>query len=444
MGEKLNSIAYQKLLSACVSTVLGLNYLLLSSSVSAHWLTSERHGTSEGKMKVSSQVGKVAQQPATQQPSNTTRGMKSFLDWCQKRDSLTPAAKYTVEVILERIRIQDCQQAHQKLLTQTSLNLSNKHRRTPPIEDLNPLSSLTHLQELDLSHNHSIIDLTPLSSLVNLQTLYLEYGSKTNHILLRQRRITTLDLTPLASLKKLQNLHLTGNIITNLAPLASLKNLQVLALHRIGIPESAPDTATQYSRKLDLTPLSNLTNLQEIHISGNPNIENFTPLSSLINLRLLDLSGSKVKDITFLSSLTNLENLSLIANEIKDIRPLSNLSKLQYIYIYHNQIEDIKPLSNLTKLQELFLGNNQIKDVTPLSSLTNLQKLELWENQITDVAPLSSLKNLRVLKLSSNKIEDITALSSLTNLQLLRLYNNRYLEQKCPLPRESICVWTFK
>ena len=443
MSEKLNSIAYQKLLSACVFTILELSYLLLSSSVSAHWLTSERHGRIEGKMKISSQVRKVAQQPATQQPSNPTRGMKSFLDWCQKRDSLTLEAKHTVEVILERIRIQDCQQAHQKLLTQRSLNLSN-HLQRSQIEDISALSSLTHLEELDLKAN-AIKDLTPLSPLVNLQTLYLEYGTSHNKRNILKHGETPLDLTPLASLKKLQKLHLTGNVITNLTPLASLKNLRTLILHNIAFPESAPDTTTQYSRKLDLTPLSNLTNLEEIHISANPNIENFTPLSSLINLRLLNLSESNVKDITFLSSLTNLEELYLIQNEIKDIAPLSGLKKLQKLYLFHNrEIEDIKPLSALTKLQKLFLGNNQIKDVTPLSSLTNLQELELWENQITDVTPLSSLNNLLVLNLNSNIIQDITPLSSLTNLQVLRLDNNRYLDKKCPLPRKSICVWTFK
>lgn len=429
-------MAHLKPIYACVSTVLGLSCLLLSSSVSAQsWLISGR-----SEVKIKSQVGKVAQQPANQQRSNTTRSMKLFLDWCQNRDSLNPEAKYTVEVVLERIRVPDCQEANQKLLSQTSLNLSSQ---IPQIEDINPLSSLTHLEELDLKSN-SIRDLTPLSSLVNLQKLYLEYG--TSH---RSRNIikngeTPLDLTPLASLTKLQNLHLTGNVITNLTPLASLSNLRVLILHNIGFSDSGSDPATQYSGKIDLTPLSNLTNLQELQISGNPNIENFTPLSSLINLRLLNLSGSQVKDVSFLSSLTNLEELLLIANEINDMRPLSNLSNLQNLYIYHNQIEDIKPLSALNKLQKLFLGNNQIKDVTPLSSLTNLQELELWENQISDVTPLSSLNNLLVLNLSSNIIKDITPLSSLTNLQLLKLYNNRYLEQNCPLPRASICVWTFK
>lgn len=434
-------MAYPKLLSACVSTVLGLSWFF-SSPVSAQaWQTSAIQGKSEKEIESSSQVGEVAQQPKTKQLSNTTREMKSFLDWCQNRDSLTPEAKYTVEVILERIRLQDCQQAHQKLLTQKSLELSNQSSGKK-IEDLNPLSSLTHLEELNLTFNN-IRDLTPLSSLVNLRTLYLEYGTSHNQRNIIKHGETPLDLTPLASLTNLENLHLTANVITNLTPLASLRNLRVLILGNIGFSEYDSDIAAQHSSNIDLIPLSNLTNLQELQIYGTPNIENFTPLSSLINLRLLNLSESQIKDIKFLSSLTNLEELYLISNQIKDVAPLSRLTKLQHLHIYNNQIEDITAVAALTKLQILFLSNNQINDVTPLSPLTNLQELELSDNQITDVTPLSSLQNLLVLKLSSNEIQDITPLSSLTNLQILKLYNNRRLEEKCPLPRQNTCVWTF-
>lgn len=386
-------MAYQKLISACISTVLGLSWLFSLSVSAQRWQTSARQETGEIEIEGSSQVGEVVQQSETQQPSNTTREMKSFLDWCQNRDSLTPEAKYTVEVILERIRLQDCQQAHRKLLNQMILDLSNQS-----IEDLNPLSSLTHLEELDLAYNE-IRELTPLSSLVNLRTLYLERGTSHTDRNIIKYGGTPLDLTPLASLTNLENLHFAGNVITNLTPLASLKNLRVLILVDIGFSGYSADIAAQYSRNIDLTSLSNLTDLQELQIVITPNIEDFTPLSSLINLRLLNLSESQVRDIVFLSSLINLEELYLIQNGIKDVAPLSNLTELQHLIIFSNQIKDI--------------------------------------------TPISSLQNLLVLDLKSNKIQDITFLSSLNNLQVLKLYGNRNLPRRCPLPRESICVWDF-
>lgn len=426
-------MAHQKLISACISTVLGLSWLF-SLPVSAQTgQTSARQETGDREIENFSQVGEVAQQPETQQPSNTTREMKTFLDWCQNRDSLTPEAKYTVEVILERIRVQDCQKAHQKLLNQTSLDLSNHF--TEKIEDLNPLSSLIYLEDLDLSYNN-IGELTPLSSLVNLRVLRLHRATKHSSRNVVRHGKTSLNLTPIASLNNLQILDLSYNIITDLTPLASLINLQALLIIGIGSPDSGSN--------IDLTPISQLTNLQELQIDRNPNIENLSSLSSLINLKLLGLNETGIKDISFLSSLVNLEELYLINNEIKDITPLSNLINLKKTYLFHNnEIEDITPLSDLLKLQVLFLGNNQIKDITPLSSLTNLQELWLWTNQITDVTPLSHLQDLLVLDLSGNKIQDISALSSLTNLQFLHLYNNRNLETRCPLPRKTICVWEF-
>ncbi len=175
-----------------------------------------------------------------------------------------------------------------------------------------------------------------MSSLVNLRTLYLEYGTIHNRRNIIKHGETPLNLTPLASLTNLENLHFAGNVITNLTPLASLKKLRVLILHDIGFSGYGSDIAAQYSRNIDLTPLSNLTDLQELHIDATPNLENLSSLSLLINLKLLALNENEIKDISFLSSLANLEELYLVGNKIENLSPLSNLINLQKIYIFHN------------------------------------------------------------------------------------------------------------
>jgi len=386
-------------MSASVSTVLGLSCLLF-------------------------QVGAVAQQPENQKSSNTTREWKTFRDWCENRDNLNPEAKYTVEVILERIRVQDCQQAHQKLLHQTSLDLSNQSSSSQRLEDISPLASLTHLEELNLDFNR-IRDINPLSSLVNLRVLYLKHGTiSTRRYLIRNHTYESLDLTPIANLLNLEHLDISKNIITNLEPLDSLTNLQHLIIDCIGfcsypsLAETHPDLAEQYNHSVDITPLSNLTNLKILHFNNNPHIQDLSPLASLKQLQVLGVSHNSIKDIRFLKDLVNLEALYLAANQFKDVSPLQNLKKMRILSMTNNR---------------------QISDITHLSSLTNLQELNLYMNQITDVTPLSSLQNLLVLNLQSNPIQDLSPLSSLTNLQALAI--NSGMGLSCPFHRETICVW---
>ncbi len=295
----------------------------------------------------------------------------SFADWCKHKDSLSPAARYTVEVLLKRAGTSDGNEAEKILSTFTELDLN--HDRTI---DINPLSGLINLIKLSLSGNQ-ITDITPLSGLTNLRELYL-----------RDNPIT--DITPLSGLTNLTKLNLGYNQITDITPLSRLTNLMELNLNDNQIT--------------DITPLSGLTNLTELDFNDNE-ITDITPLSALINLTKLNLSNNQITEITPLSALINLTNLSLARNQITDITPLSRLINLTGILLIHNQITDITPLSALTNLTYLHLWDNQITDITPLSGLTNLTRLIIQNNPITDLnLPIELTQNY--LTLSTQPIDD--------------------------------------
>jgi internalin A len=113
----------------------------------------------------------------------TTPSSRTFLEWCQGKKNLSPAAKNTVEKILADIETQNCQAANDKLARTFALNLSNQN-----ISDLTPLTSLNHLTQLNL-YGNQIQDLTPLANLKNL-----------NRLILGNNQIS--DLKPLSSLDK--------------------------------------------------------------------------------------------------------------------------------------------------------------------------------------------------------------------------------------------------
>src|SRR5919199_1745682 len=123
---------------------------------------------------------------------------RTFADWCREKDSLSPEAKHTVEVLLEEAETTECDEANQILSSFTELSLYNNNQ----ISDIKPLQSLTNLTELYLINNqisdNQISDIKPLESLTNLTVLSLS-----------DNQIS--DIKPLASLTNLIALYLGGN-----------------------------------------------------------------------------------------------------------------------------------------------------------------------------------------------------------------------------------------
>ena len=135
---------------------------------------------------------------------------RTFADWCREKDSLSPEAKHTVEVLLEEAMTTECDAADLTLSSSMVLILGGD------ISDIKPLESLTNLTGLYLS-SQKISDIEPLASLTNLEGLWLN-----------QNQIS--DIKPLASLTNLTSLNLSYNQLRDIKLLASLTNLDDLQL----------------------------------------------------------------------------------------------------------------------------------------------------------------------------------------------------------------------
>ena len=124
----------------------------------------------------------------------------------------------------------------------------------------------------------------------------------------------------------------------------------------------------------DLTPLAELTELEEIYLHHNENISDLSPLTKLTKLRELNLRDTNISDLT----------------------PLAGLTSLRVLWVSGCKISDISPLAGLITLEGADLGDNKISDISPLAKLTNLKWLEVHENNISDFSPLDELrKNIR-------------------------------------------------
>jgi Leucine-rich repeat (LRR) protein len=215
-------------------------------------------------------------------------------------------------------------------------------------------------------------------------------------------RNSITDIAPLSGLTSLTHLDLSGNSITDIAPLSELTSLNWLNL--------------DYNSISDISVLSGLTGLTWLDLADN-SITDVAPLSGLTSLTWLHLSGNSITDISALGGLTSLWSLALMYNSISDISPLSGITSLMWLNLAGNSITDISALSGLTSLTGLALSANSISDISALSGLTSLQELMLRGNSISDISPLSGLTSLRVLNLERNpNLSDIQPLLDNTGL----------------------------
>lgn len=200
------------------------------------------------------------------------------------------------------------------------------------------------------------------------------------------------------------------------------------------------------------------------------NIEDIQGIQYFTGLTQVNLSGNKIKDITFLKQLGSLNSLLLKGNPIDDYSPtaeyydrltekdfqidlnfsdpglyeavkacfpegkvnftISDLKSIEKLDAHGRSITDLKGIQNLINLRELDLSYNKLNDLNPLKKLPGLQKLNLSYNGIEETESLGGLTNLRKLYLNNNKIKAADCLKNLTGLTALFLAQNDITEYK--------------
>ncbi|MBK7106242.1 MAG: leucine-rich repeat domain-containing protein [Ignavibacteriae bacterium] len=229
------------------------------------------------------------------------------------------------------------------------LNLSSNK-----ITDLEPLSSLTKLEELNLNQNRILADISPLANLINLKILDLS----TNII---------ADISPLKNLTQLTFLSLAWNPITDIAALEGMTELRELYIN--------------YS------------------VQNGPKLKNTHVISRLTKLETLWVGDYDIEEISFVSTLTNCDYMSLNFNTVSDITGISNCNKLYKLKLDNNNLTDITPLEEgMESLKYLDLADNQITNIEPLVKNTNFGQGDLIfinRNPLDEISKTQYIPELR-------------------------------------------------
>jgi hypothetical protein len=92
---------------------------------------------------------------------------------------------------------------------------------------------------------------------------------------------------------------------------------------------------------------------------------------------VFDLKEKFALDLSPLRNMTNLQELFIIETSVKNINVLSSLTNLKLLFLSNSNISNLEPLKNLVNLQELIINGSEISDLRPLMGLKNLKRLNI-------------------------------------------------------------------
>ncbi|XP_038684336.1 receptor-like protein 15 isoform X1 [Tripterygium wilfordii] len=264
---------------------------------------------------------------------------------------------------------------------------------------LSSLRGLSSLKDLNLAENQ-------LSGTINAQDL--------NNILnLKRLDMHLNEITGFESFKgDLEFLDLMGNRFNNsvFASLNGLSHLKSLNL-----------SENQLTGSIHLEELASLSNLEELTISGNSNIEEIMgpeDKTTLNKLKVLGLAflqtngkGSVLKSLGPLSALKTIDLRGNILNETNTFEELFNLSTLENLFLDESIIhKDFlqNHVAACTSLKVLHLSRCGLKGTLPnrgWCELKNLEELDLGDNEFEGALPscMANMSSLHTLRLTRNQ-----------------------------------------
>ncbi len=271
---------------------------------------------------------------------------------------------------------------------------------------------LAELETLDLSWSF-VKDLEGLQHATNLRKLTLGVSPLTPRPDENSFTNRIYNLGPISELSNLEELHLARCSLTDIAALSNLTKLEYLDIG--------------FNRLDHIGPILGLDNLETLLVSSN-HVDNITGISSLSNLVRLDISDNKIDDFTPVVGLDRLRELDISHNEVMDVAFVSSLQQLHRLGMSGVGLADLSPIEELRGLIDLDVSWNEVEDLTPLSDIDALRRLKIGPAPVTDVTPLSELAELRELSIAGTEVADISPLGDLGNLRSLVLSNNRIFD----------------
>ncbi|SOB91979.1 hypothetical protein SAMN05877809_101470 [Rhodobacter sp. JA431] len=138
-------------------------------------------------------------------------------------------------------------------------------------------------------------------------------------------------------------------------------------------------------------------------------------------LRSVDLSHTRVADLTPLREHATLQILLLEYTKVKRLSTIEGLTRLRTLSLYGSSVVNIETLSGFVDLTSLFIGQTRVEDLSPISGLASLRDLILNRSLVADMRPLRSLSKLTAAEQFSPGLVYSDAAACKADVELMRL-----------------------
>ncbi len=113
------------------------------------------------------------------------------------------------------------------------------------------------------------------------------------------------------------------------------------------------------------------------------------------------------------------ETISVIFqySDLENINAVKKCKNLKYINISDTKVEDLSPLLNLHSIEEIDVSRTHINDFSPLHKLKNLKRLRLYNCQVEGLEFLKNMTSLEYLDISYTNVLSLEVLYVLPNIK---------------------------
>lgn len=170
----------------------------------------------------------------------------------------------------------------------------------------------------------------------------------------------------------------------------------------------------------DIGPLAALKNLRHLDISDTK-VGDLSPLRGAMKLESLIASNTNLVDLGALQYFDGLRSLDLSQTYVRDIAPIGRLAKLEYLNLSGTNVVMFDPISSLKNLKEVDLSHTAFSETQLLANAGNLTKANLSRTGVSDLRPIGRLTGLRELDVSETYVNDLSAFAGHPSLEWLAI-----------------------
>ncbi|MGY6546283.1 leucine-rich repeat domain-containing protein [Arthrospiribacter ruber] len=205
--------------------------------------------------------------------------------------------------------------------------------------------------------------------------------SELMEILMEELNVNNPSNLTVGRMKQLETLNISNSVVTSLNGLEAAENLKVILARSVEVE--------------DLTPISSLSELEELDMRDALLPTSLSFLSPLENLRSIDFQNTAVADISALSGKNTLTHINLRETDVTDISPLEGMTQLMFLNLNRagggNGISNPEITIPMENLYYLSLRNTTVGDdlfAEIMANKTQLVETNVRNTGITSVAPL--------------------------------------------------------